>query len=383
MKLIEEFISYFYSLDVRFWVDSKQLHYDAPEGTLTLALKSQLRERKQEIIDFLQKADSALTFSTESISPVPRDTDLPLSFAQQRLWFLQKLEPNNPFYNESGAIQLTGSLDVAAFEQSLSEIVRRHEAMRTSFQMVEGQPVQIIAPHLTLTLPVINLRQLPAAEQKIEVQRLSIEQNQSPFDLAQGPLLRLILIQLSEEEHVLLFTAHHIIGDGWSQGIFIRELSALYQAFSRGNPSPLPELLIQYADFSVWQQQQLQRGKLQAQLCYWKQQLNNAPPLLPLPTDRPRPPVQTYRGARQSFLFSKSLTEALKAIAQETEATLFMTLLTAFNVLLCRYTGQEDIIVGSPIANRNRAEIEGVFGFFVNTLVLRTDFSATRPLRNC
>jgi len=375
MKTIDEFLSYFQSLDVRFWVDGEQLHYNAPEGVLTPTLKSQLRERKSEIIEFLQKTDCVSSFSIKSILSVPRETDLLLSFSQQRLWFLQQLEPDNPFYNEHRALQLTGSLDVAALEQSLSEIVQRHETLRTTFKMIEGQPVQIIAPNLTLTLPVIDLCQVSEAEQKREVQRLATEQNQRPFDLVQGPLLRSTLLQLSEQEYVLLFTIHHIVGDGWSVGVFIRELSTLYQDFFNKKPPSLPELPIQYADFAVWERQQLQGKKLESQLCYWKQQLNNAPPLLQLPTDRPRPPVQTYRGTKQSFLLPKNLTEALKVVAQKVQATLFMTLLSAFNVLLYRYTGQEDIMLGSPTANRNRVEIEGLIGCFVNTLVLRTDVS--------
>ncbi|NER27074.1 MAG: amino acid adenylation domain-containing protein, partial [Symploca sp. SIO1C4] len=375
MKTIDELLSYFQSLDVRLWVDGDQLHYNAPEGTLTPTLKSQLRERKSDIIDFLQKNDFASSSSINSILPIPRDKELPLSFAQQRLWFLQQLQPDSSFYNEYGALQLTGSLDIAAFEQSLNGIVRRHEAMCTTFKMVEGEPVQTIAPSLTLTLPVVDLCELPEAEQAKEVQRLSIEQSQRPFDLVQDPLFRFTLLQLNKQKYIWLYTIHHIVFDDWSVGVIIRELSALYEAFSSGKPASLPELPIQYADFAVWQRQQLQGEKLKSQLSYWKQQLSNAPPLLQLPTDRPRPTVQTYRGAKLSFLLPKSLTEALKAIAQKAQATLFMTLLSAFKLLLYRYSGQEDIIVSSAIANRNRAEIEGLIGFFVNVLLLRTDFS--------
>ncbi|NEO31127.1 MAG: amino acid adenylation domain-containing protein [Symploca sp. SIO3C6] len=375
MKTIDELLSYFQSLDVRLWADGDQLHYNAPEGTLTPTLKSQLRERKSDIIDFLQKIDFASSSSINSILPIPRDKELPLSFAQQRLWFLQQLQPDSSFYNEYGALQLTGSLDIAAFEQSLNGIVRRHEAMCTTFKMVEGEPVQTIAPSLTLTLPVVDLCELPEAEQAKEVQRLSIEQSQRPFDLVQDPLFRFTLLQLNEQKYIWLYTIHHIVFDDWSVGVIIRELSDLYEAFSSGKPASLPELPIQYADFAVWQRQQLQGEKLKSQLSYWKQQLSNAPPLLQLPTDRPRPTVQTYRGAKLSFLLPKSLTEALKAIAQKAQATLFMILLSAFKLLLYRYSGQEDIIVSSAIANRNRAEIEGLIGFFVNVLLLRTDFS--------
>ncbi|MEQ8997814.1 MAG: aminotransferase class V-fold PLP-dependent enzyme [Coleofasciculus sp. B1-GNL1-01] len=375
MTTIYKFLSYLYSLDVKLWVESDHLRCNAPEEALTPDLIAQISERKAEIIAFLNQANLASNSTSQAIQPVSRERNLSLSFAQQRLWFLQQLEPGNPFYNEHVAIQLTGLLDVASLEQSLNEMVQRHEALRTTFKMVEAQPVQIIAPNLTLTLPVVDLRQLPKAVQKMEVQGLATEQSQRPFDLLQGPLLRWMLVQLSEQEHVLLFNIHHIVFDGWSLGIIIRELSALYQAFSTGKPSPLPKLPIQYADFAVWQRQQLQGEKLHSQLSYWKQQLEKAPPLLPLPTDRPRPPVQTYRGEKESFRLPKSLTETLKTVGKKAEATLFMTLLAVFKILLYRYSGQEDIIVGSPIANRNRAEIEGLIGFFLNTLVLRTDFS--------
>ncbi|NEO98539.1 MAG: amino acid adenylation domain-containing protein [Symploca sp. SIO2E9] len=356
-------------------IENGSLRCHAPKNLLTPILRDQIAERKTEIIEFLQRVDFASSSSNKQILTVPRDKELPLSFAQQRLWFLQQLEPDNPFYNEYGAIQLTGILNVAALEQSLNEIVQRHEALRTTFKMLDGETFQTIAPSLILTLPVVDLCQLPEAEQEMEVQRLATDQNQGPFDLVQDSLLRWTLVQLSEQKHVLLFTIHHIVYDGWSAGVIIRELSALYETFSSGKPVSLPELPIQYADFAVWQRQELQGAKLESQLSYWKQQLNNAPPLLQLPTDRPRPPVQTYRGAKESFELPKSLTKALQAIGRKAEATLFMTLLAAFKVLFYRYSGQEDIIIGSPIANRNRAEIEGLIGCFVNTLVLRTDCS--------
>ncbi|GAB4190132.1 MAG: hypothetical protein Fur006_31950 [Coleofasciculaceae cyanobacterium] len=298
----------------------------------------------------------------------------PLSLAQKRLWFLNQLDPDNPSYNEHGAIQLTGCFDVAAMEQSLNEIVRRHEVLRTTFEIVEGQPIQVIRPNLTLTLPVVNLCQLPEPEQKREVQRLTTEHSQQPFDLVQGPLLRWMLLQLGQQDYILLFTVHHIVFDGWSIGVLFREITTLYKAFSTGQPSPLPELPIQYADFAAWQRQELQGEVLNAQLAYWKQQLKNLP-ILHLPTDRPRPAVQTFRGAKTSFCVPTHLTKALKALSQKEDVTLFMTLLAAFKTLLYRYTGSEDIAVGSPIANRNRIEIEGLIGFFVNTLVLRTDLS--------
>jgi amino acid adenylation domain-containing protein len=340
-----------------------------------LKQKSQLSPAKQKLLEkSLQgkfKSESELNLIARRSNTAP----LTLSFSQQRLWFLQQLEPDNSFYNEHGAIQLSGTLHVAALERTLNRIIERHEVLRTTFNLVEEKPVQVIASNLTLALPVIDLRQLEEAQRQPEIQRLSIEQSQRPFDLVNGPLLRWMLLQISDREHVLLFSIHHTVFDGWSSGIITRELSALYQAFSKGKPSPLPELSIQYADFAVWQQQQLQGEKLESQLSYWKQQLKNAPPLLQLPTDRPRPPVQTYRGAKLSFQLSKNLTQAVQAIAKKSKSTLFMTLLTALKILLYRFSGQEDIIVGSPTANRNRAEIEELIGCFINTIVLRTSFS--------
>jgi amino acid adenylation domain-containing protein/non-ribosomal peptide synthase protein (TIGR01720 family) len=307
--------------------------------------------------------------------PVERCGEMVLSFAQARLWFLEQLEPGSSAYNIPAAVRLTGSLDVAVLEQSLNEIVGRHEVLRTTFGMVSGEPRQVIAPVLALTLRWVDLRDLPEAQQKIQVERLATEEAQQPFDLAKGPLLRATLLQLGEAEHVLLLTMHHIVSDGWSMGVLIRELAALYEAFSTGKPSPLPELPIQYADFAHWQRQWLQGEVLAAQLSYWQQQLTGAPALLELPTDRPRPGVQTFRGATQFLALPEPLSQKLKTLSQRSGVTLFMTLLAAFQTLLYRYTGQEDICIGSPIANRNRSETEELIGFFVNTLVLRTDMS--------
>jgi len=307
--------------------------------------------------------------------PVTRSEAMPLSFAQQRVWFLEQLKPGNAFYNMPAAVCLKGQLNVAALEQSLNQIMTRHEALRTNFVTVNGQPVQAIASTLTLTLPVVDLLQLPETEREIETQRLATEEAQQPFDLAAEPLVRTKLLQLSDAEHVLLLTMHHIVSDGWSIGVFLRELAALYEAFCNNVPLVLPELPIQYADFAVWQRQWLQGEVLESQLAYWKQQLDDAPALLELPTDRVRPAVQTFRGAFQTFTISKELSDALMTLSQRQGATLFMTLLAAFQTLLYRYTGQTDICVGTPVANRNRSEIEALIGFFVNTLVLRTDVS--------
>jgi amino acid adenylation domain-containing protein len=307
--------------------------------------------------------------------PVEREGELLLSFAQARLWFLEQLEPGSGAYNIPAAVRLTGSLDVVALEQSLQEIVLRHEALRTTFAMVSGEPLQVIAPVLALSVPLVDLRSLSEAQQKAEVKRLATESAQQPFDLAMGPLLRATLLKLGEAEHVLLLTMHHIVSDGWSMGVLLRELATLYEAFSAGKPSPLPQLPIQYADFAHWQRQWLQGEVLAAQLSYWQQQLAGAQTVLELPTDRLRPAVQTFRGATEFLALAEPLTQKLKTLSQRSGVTLFMTLLAAFQTLLYRYTGQEDICIGSPIANRNRSETEELIGFFVNTLVLRTDMS--------
>jgi amino acid adenylation domain-containing protein len=310
-----------------------------------------------------------------AIVPVAREGELPLSFAQQRLWFLDQLEPGSPFYNIPGAVRLHGSPDAGVLERSLNEMVRRHEALRTTFKMVEGQPQQFIAPAQSLALPLLDLQHLHIIEMEEEVRRLATEEAQRPFDLANGPLMRGSLLRLGESEYVLLLTMHHIISDGWSMTLLIREVTLLYQAFKKGEPSPLADLPIQYVDFAHWQREWLQGAELEKQLAYWRGQLDGSPPLLELPTDRVRPSMQSYRGASHSFIMPAPLADALKALSQREGVTMFMTLLAAFNALLSRYTGQEDIVVGSPIANRRRAEIEELIGFFVNTLALRADLS--------
>ncbi len=332
-----------------------------------------------ESLDLSRRGE--LNLQQPPIQPVPRDGDLPLSFAQQRLWFIEQLDPGNSVYNFPVAVRLKGSLNLAALEQSLNEIVRRHEALRTTFSMVDGQPVQVIASRLNIALPIVDLTKLPELERENEVQRLVVEEARRPFDLARGPLLRARVLQLAEDEQVGLLTMHHIVSDGWSAGILIREMAALYQTYCVGSPSPLPELPIQYADFAYWQREWLQGAVLQRQLDYWKKQLDGAPPLLELPEDHPRPAVRTFRGGHQSLLLPKAVGSALKALSRTEATTLFMTLLAAFKVLLSCYTRQDDLLVGTPVANRNRLEVEGLIGFFVNALVLRTDLSGDPTFR--
>ncbi len=315
------------------------------------------------------------------ILPAPRNGDLALSFAQQRLWFFDQLEPGLSAYNIPAAIRLKGPLNLAALEQSLNEIVKRHESLRTTFKQVEGRPTQVIAPSLTIKLPVVDLRKLPASERETEVRRLVAAEAQLSFDLSRGPLLRSTVLRLNDDEHVGLLTMHHIVSDGWSTGILIREMATLYAAFCAGGSSPLPALPIQYADFAHWQRQWLQGDVLETQIAYWKQQLAGAPDLIDLPTDYPRPAVQTFRGAHQSLVLPGHLQKALRALGRQEGVTQFMLLLAAFKVLLYRYTSQDDLIVGTPVANRNRLETEGLIGFFVNSLVLRTDLSENPSFR--
>ena len=317
----------------------------------------------------------------------------PASFGQERLWFLHQLAPESTAYNIPAAVQMTGQLNIAALRHSLNEIVQRHEALRTTFITIDGRPMQVIAPTLTLPMPVLDLRQIPQPAWEQEIHRLAIIEARQSFDLVHGPLLRATLLQLDHTEHVLLLTMHHIISDGWSIGIFIRELSTLYEAFSarQGDDhggSPLPALPIQYADFAHWQQRWLQAGQgehvsasLQTQLTYWQQQLAGELAVLELPTDRPRPAVQTFRGARYPLALPATLTEELKTLSRREEATLFVTLLTAFKVLLHHYTGQTDIIIGSPIASRTQREVQGLIGLFVNMLVLRSDLAGNPSFR--
>jgi amino acid adenylation domain-containing protein len=303
---------------------------------------------------------------------VPRDRPLTLSFAQRRLWFLSQMEPDSPHYNIPAAVRIRGRLNLAALEESLNRIIERHESLRTTFTIVDGQPAQLISPPMGLSLDIVDLSDSMETQREQEAQRLVRQEALSQFDLTRGPLLRTRLIRLAEDDHLMVLTMHHIISDGWSMGIFIREAAAFYEAFSSGHSLALPDLTIQYADFASWQQQMLQGEVLQEHLSYWKQQLNGAPPILELPTDHPRPIFQSYRGGKQSLKISEQITEELNNIANRESATLFMVLLAAFKVLLCRSTGQYDIVVGAGIANRTRAELEGVIGFFVNTLVLRT-----------
>jgi amino acid adenylation domain-containing protein len=341
------------------------------ESDALLQQQLNLSPAKRALLEKLMRGQLKAT----TIPQRQQSDSVSLSFAQERLWFIEQLTPNQPLYNEPSALRLRGTLNVTALVQSLNEIVRRHEVLRTTFNLVEEQPQQIIAPLLILEVPIVNLQSLPLQVQEDEVKRIATEEAQQPFNLKTGPLLRATLLQLDTQEYVLLLTIHHIICDLWSATVLMREIAALYSALSQHQSSPLPELSIQYADFAVWQRQWLVGEVLEKQITYWQQQLDGAATLLELPTDKPRPTMMSYRGARQSVVLSQELTEKLKQLAQQESATLFMILLAAFQTWLYRYTQQEDILVGTTIAGRNREELESLIGFFVNTLVLRTNFS--------
>jgi len=318
-----------------------------------------------------------------AVPRIPRRVNresIPLSFAQQRLWFLDQLEPNSPLYNVPTAVRLSGALSVEALQKSLDAIVVRHEALRTVFVAVDGNPVQVIGESRSVEFRVTDLSHQPVSERESELQCLLKEQVRRPFNISADLMLRASLVRLGDEEHLLLLVMHHIASDGWSRGVLFREITALYQAFSTGESSPLSELSIQYADYAVWQRHWLQGKILARQLSYWKKQLSGIP-LLELPTDRPRPVIQTFRGARQSLVLPKSLVDRLKQLSRCEGVALFITMLAAWQTLLHRYTGQQDISIGSPIAGRNDVETEGLIGFFVNTLVLRTDLSADPTFR--
>lgn len=347
---------------------TKRIAALSPEKRQLLLQK--LNNKKQQVI------------TRSPISPQSRDTNhLPLSFAQQRLWFLDQLQPGNSAYNLFFPMRLTGALNVEALEQSFQEVVKRHEVLRTTFTIVEGQPLQVINPTAVFKLKLLNLQELSLDETESEILRLANEEAQQPFNLVKDCLVRVTLLQLTQTEYALFLSMHHIVSDAWSIRVLIQEITTLYKAFSHGYPSPLPELLIQYADFAVWQRQWLQGEEMMAQLSYWKQQLGGQLPVLELPTDMPRPTVQTFNGARQCLVLPKTFSEQLKVLYQREGITLFMTLLAAFKTLLYWYTGQEDIVIGTDIANRNQPEIRELIGFFVNQLVLRTNLSGNPSFR--
>ncbi|HEY0169687.1 MAG TPA: condensation domain-containing protein [Pyrinomonadaceae bacterium] len=320
-------------------------------------------------------ADGAARDEAQTLAPAPREEPLPLSYAQERLWLIHQLAPDNPMYNLPAVVRLRGDLDAPALEQSFDELRRRHEILRTSFPLRHDRPVQAVAPHGAVPLPLTDLSGLPDGEREAEAQRLVAETARAPFDLERGPLWRVGLWRLAPSEHVVVVVMHHAISDAWSMNLLFRELSVCYKSFAEGRAPALPALPIQYADYAHWQRRLLEGETLQSLLAYWKRKLAGAPATIKLPAQRPRPERQSFRGARHSFAFSKELTDSLNALSREAGVTLYTVLLAGFKTLLYRLTGQDDLIVGAPVAGRNRPETETLIGCFINTLPLRTDLS--------
>ncbi|MDZ7336583.1 MAG: amino acid adenylation domain-containing protein, partial [candidate division KSB1 bacterium] len=333
----------------------------------------QVRQLRPDLKEPLQKPQTKPNIVP--IEPISRSQKLPLSFGQQRLWFLDQFEPNSALYNMPVALHLKGRLDIPIMELAINEIIRRHEILRTIFVDSDGKAEQVILPRLKLKIPVIDLQHLPPSHQQVEAQRFANQESQIPFNLSTGPLIRAKLFQLRPDEFILVVTLHHIIADGWSIGIMLREITALYEAFLDGEDSPLPDVTIQYADFAYWQRQWLQTALLKDQLEYWGTQLRNCTAMLQLPTDRPRPAYTSFRGDRRFIRIPEELTNQFKQLCQQEQVTQFMGLMAVFQTLLSRYSNQTDICVGTPIANRPRAELEHLIGFFVNTLVIRTNLA--------
>ena len=362
----------FRRLGIKLWLDGERLRYSAPKGVLTPELSAELAANKGPIVQFLR---SARSHEKPPTAPVARNGELPLSFAQQRLWFLDQLEPNSAVYNIPHAVQLNGPLDLSALERSVNRLIERQESLRTCFPTNDGQPAQLIRAPEPYTLTVEDLTFRRDELRGAELRRLLDEEARRPFDLAAGPLFRVRLFRLGEEEHVMAVTMHHIISDGWSMGVATRELGALYTADLQGVPSPLPELSLQYADYAAWQREWLQGEVLEEQLSYWRRRLAGAPSVLELPTDKARPPRQSHRGSRVSMQLDAETTRLLKALARKHNTTLFITALAGFQALLSRWSGETDVVVGTVVAGRKKAETEDLIGFFVNTLAMRTDLS--------
>ncbi|MFZ6027917.1 MAG: amino acid adenylation domain-containing protein [Chloroflexota bacterium] len=379
-KTTATFVHELAQLGIELSVAGDKLNCSAPKGVLTAQLRTELQERKAELMAYLGNGGGKEHAALPTLQRTVRPPTLPLAPAQRQLWVLNRLAPESAFYNVTAPLRLTGTLDVAAMEWSLNELVRRHEVLRTTFIEVDGVPAQRIRQADPVPLPVTDLQHLPAGERQAQALQQLQEAAGRPFDLENGPLVRMQLFRLAAQEHILLFSLHHIISDGWSAGVFVKEIVTLYTAHLRGEKAPLPELPVQYADYVLWQQQWLQSAACADHLAYWEKQLADAP-LLQLYTDRPRPAMRAFRGATETFSLSPALTAAIKALSQAQGTTLFMTLLAAFQALLYRYTQQTDLVIGTRVAGRNRREVESMVGLFVNSLVLRADLSGQPTFR--
>jgi amino acid adenylation domain-containing protein len=377
---VVEFIADLQKYNILLWLEEDQLRYRAPKGALTPELRATLTARKAEIIAFLQEAHSALAPALPPIVPLDRSQPIPLSFSQERLWLLDQLEPGSSAYAIHATVGLQGQLDRNALEQAFMEVIRRHEILRTLFPLHKGQPMQVITALEASPLRYHDLEYRDVSEQE-NVIREQIAAHLLPFDLANGPLLRVTLLRRSESEHILLLTMHHIIADGWSVDLLLHELISIYIATHRGTAALLPSLAVQYADVAHWQRACIKEPALERQRSYWKAKLQGLDTISEIKPDYPRPGVRTFRGQRVVRRLSLEFSRTLKKFSQQEGVTLFITLLTALNILLMRQTGQRDISVGSPVAGRTRAELEPLIGCLVNILVFRTEVSGDLTLR--
>ncbi len=382
MTTIDQLLDELRQREVTLWMEGDRLRYRAAKDALSPDLLARLKEHKAEVVAFLRQASASAGTQLPPVIAIDRKAVLPLSFAQQRLWFLHQFEPDSTSNNMPVVVHFVGSLNIEALERSLQEVVRRHEVLRTTFPAVDGQPTLLIADNVEIALPVFDLRATPEAQRQEAALQLATKEARQPFDLENGPIMRVKLIRPQDNEYFLIWNMHCIVCDGASSDVFYQNLTALYKAFINGEPSPLPALPIQYADFAHWQRQWLQGDVLRSQLDYWKQKLDGNLPVIQLPFDHPRPVgVQTYRGDRKALMLPKSLNVALTSLSQRLGATLFMTLLAAFKTLLYRYSGQEDLLVSFASAGRGQIETEGLVGFFSNTLMLRTHFEGDLTFR--
>jgi amino acid adenylation domain-containing protein/FkbM family methyltransferase len=371
-----EFINYLLSLNIKLSVQGDRLDCHAPPRIMTKEIQTEIKERKQEIIEILAMVNQAKQPSFQKIKPISRKKqEFSLSFAQERLWFINQLEGTNSIYNFTKILELEGLLNTEVLKKAIAHLFQRHESLRTNFKNKEGKPIQIIHAQVDFSLPIINLEKLYIEEQEEKIEKIIQQEKEYCFNLEKDRLAKFCLLRISREKHILIISMHHIITDGWSMGILNQELSHLYQAYSDNLTPNLEPLTIQYIDFAVWQREFFKGKKLDKQVSYWQKRLAGIPQLIDLPLDKPRPPIQTFAGETKRFNLNQEITQKLKILAQNNKTTLYITLLTAFAILLNRYTHQSDLVIGSPIANRNRKEIEGLIGFFANNLALRINLS--------
>ncbi|MFH0962802.1 MAG: alpha/beta fold hydrolase [Planctomycetota bacterium] len=377
----EELLDLLRRRGVKLWADGDHLRYSAPRGVVTSDLRGQLAQHKAAILSILRRSRGTKDERSAAIRRVSRALELPLSFAQERLWHLYQLRPGDPAYNIQLAVRISGPLDVDALRRSFEETIKRHEVLRMTCSSLDGDPALSVAPDRPLAFPTVDLRDCAEEDRESEIARLATEGARRPFDLSQSPLLRMTLLQPAPQQFVLLVTTHQFAMDGWSIGVLCRDIASLYEAFARGGPSPLAPLEIQYVDYAHWQRRWLQGEPLERQLTYWKKQLAGASVALDLPTDRPRPAVPSLRGVTHHFALPADLSEAIRALSRRQCVTVFMTLLSALQTVLHRYTSQDDVVVCTDVSNRGRIETEALIGPFTNTLLLRGDFSGGPTFR--